>query len=55
MSCVVACIALDVDVVVPVLRGSLPALIYSGGTGLHGKSELTTLGVLLQPGWVVSL
>ena len=35
--------------------GSLPALIYSGGTGLHGKSQPSTVGVLLQPGRVVSL
>ena len=36
-SCVVVCIALGVVEIFPLLKGSLPALIYSGGTGLHGK------------------
>ena len=34
-------------------RGSLPALIYPGGTGLHGKSYPSTVGVLLQHNRVV--
>ena len=37
-SCVIACIALGVVMVISVLRGSLPTLIYSEGTGLYGKS-----------------
>ena len=33
MSCVVACIALEIVMVVSLLRGYLPALIYSRGQG----------------------
>ena len=51
MSCVVVCIALGVD---DSLEG-VPARPYiSGGIGLHGKSEPSTVGILLQHNRVVS-